>query len=104
MMRDVLVASLNKGQFPIAILGVIVIIWLVRLPESDLSKLTFGTLNLFKSYYIGGYFSSIALALGWFYHSKRQRRMHTDEITRLSESRTELQERLLEMKKLPSTK
>ncbi len=103
MMRDVLVSSLNKGQFPVAILGVIILTWLIRLPETDLSKLTFETFDFFKTYYIGGYISTIGLALGWFYHSKRQRRLHTEEIARLSGERTEWQQKALETKKLPSS-
>jgi hypothetical protein len=104
MMRDVLVASLNKGQFPIAILGLIIVIWLIRLPADELSILTHNTFVLFKTYYFGGYIASVSLALGWFFHSKRQRRLHTEEVTRLSSQRTDWQQKALENKKLPSSK
>jgi len=39
MLRDVLVVSLNRGQFPTAIIGLIVIITLCRLSPADLSRL-----------------------------------------------------------------
>jgi hypothetical protein len=35
MLRDVLVASLNRGQFPMAIMGLIVIIAVCRMPPAD---------------------------------------------------------------------
>lgn len=40
MLRDVLVASLNRGQFPMAVMGLIAVIAVCRMPPEDLSRLS----------------------------------------------------------------
>jgi hypothetical protein len=45
LLRDVLVASMNKGQFPIAALSLISIIVIIKMPSSDVAKLVFRMLG-----------------------------------------------------------
>ena len=45
MIRDVCFASLNKGQFPLAIFGGILVILILKLPDEDASKLILQLLN-----------------------------------------------------------
>lgn len=88
MLRDVLVASLHKGQFPVAIIGVIVIIAVLRMSPADLSRLVFRLLDAAETHEYGGYALSIVIALGWGLHSKRQQRQMMVEIKRLTEQRS----------------
>lgn len=101
--RDVFIASLNRGQFPVAIAGAIVALMIFRMPKDDVSKLAFQILNDLKSGWLGGYLLSVILAIGWLKHSRWQRREIALEMDRIGRQKTLLQEKLLQ-KKLPSSK
>lgn len=90
MLRDVLVASLNRGQFPMAVMGLITVIAVCRMPSADLSRLIFRLLDVAEAREYGGYVLAVTIALAWAIHSKRQRREIAAEIRRLSDQRTRL--------------
>lgn len=91
MLRDVLVASLNRGQFPMAIMGLIVVIAICRMPPPDLARLMFRLLDATEVRKYGGYALSVIIAVAWAIHSRRQRREMAAEMIRLSEQRTRLE-------------
>lgn len=97
MLRDVLVASLNRGQFPMAIMGLIAIIAICRMPPADLSRLVFRLLDGAEAHEYGGYVLTLVIAVAWAHHSKRQRRESAAEIARLSEQRNRFQQMALDM-------
>lgn len=92
MLRDVLVASLNRGQFPVALMGLILVIALVRISPADLSRLIFRILDVAEAHQYGGWALSVVISLAWTHQSKRQRREITAEMGRLSEQRNWLQQ------------
>src|SRR5215469_15558390 len=96
MLRDVLVASLNRGQFPMAVMGLIVVIAVCRMPAPDLSRLVFRLVDAAEAREYGGYVLAVAIALAWALHSKRQRREIAAEIRRLSEQRSRPQQMSLD--------
>lgn len=95
MLRDVLVASLNRGQFPVAIMGLIVVIAICRMPPADLSRLIFRLVDAAEAHEYGGYVLSLIITVGWAIHARRQRREMAAEVRRLSEQRNRLQEMAL---------
>lgn len=95
MVRDVLVASMNKGQFPFAMLTVIVLAMIVKMPPADVSRLAFRLFDAIERHELLGYIFSIVSLTGWFFHAKYQRRIITDEMTRLSGERNSLQSKAL---------
>lgn len=95
MIRDVLIAALNKGQFPLAMLGVIVIVMVMKMPGEDVSKLANKLLDGFRDYTLVGWFSAPAALLAWALHAKLQRSQWTQEMDRVTNERNRLQERLL---------
>lgn len=95
MMRDVLISSLNKGQFPIALVGLIIVIIVLRMPEDKIGELAFRILELFREMHILGWVLSAILTLGWFFNVKALRRLHTNEVTRVSDEKKDLQGRLI---------
>lgn len=97
MLRDVLVASLNRGQFPVAIMGLIVVITICRMPPADLSRLMFRLLDAAEAHEYGGYVLSLMITIGWAIHGRRQRREIAAEIRRLSEQRNRLQQMTLDI-------
>lgn len=65
MIRDVMIASLNKGQFLLGIVGLIIIILVAKLPSKDVSTLFFGIIELFKSsHFLGWTLSCVFLLVG----------------------------------------
>lgn len=95
MVRDVLIASMSKGQFPVALCAIIVIIVILRIPEETVAELAKSTFEKFVSGYLFGYGAAVFLGFGWFFHVRFQRRIMTHEVTRISEEKTELQKQLI---------
>jgi hypothetical protein len=95
MLRDVLVASLNKGQFLVALNGLILIVLILKMPSVDVGKLVFRLLDAAEARYILGYILAGVSLLGWFVHSKYQRREIARELERLSGERNRLQSQAL---------
>jgi hypothetical protein len=91
MLRDVLIASINKGQFPWAILAMIVIAVIFRMPPDDVSKLAFRVLDALERGALLGYALAFFATAGWFFHSRYQRRIITVELNRMSKQRNQLQ-------------
>jgi hypothetical protein len=94
MIRDVLVQSMGKGLFLPACLFILILTALIKMPSEDVSRLVFETFEGIKSFYLFGYFLSFALACGWAFHSKYQRRVLGDEVMRIANERTRLQKLL----------
>jgi hypothetical protein len=92
VVRDVLVASMNKGQFPLAIVALIVLTLIIKLPPEDVSRLVFAIIDLMQRGYFVGYAGFLLATGGWFFHAKWQRRIIQNEIDRLSAERTSVQE------------
>ena len=95
MVRDVLVTSLNKGQFPPAILGMIVMLMILKMPAEDVSKLSFQLLAGLESRSLLGYALAVLGIGGWSIHARFQRRTYTAEVDRVSNEKTHLQKQQL---------
>lgn len=91
MVRDVLIASMNKGQFPFAAFAVIIITMIIKMPSEDVSKFAFKLASIFELHQIMGYILAGVLLIGWFIHSKFQRRIITVEMARIANQRDKLQ-------------
>lgn len=95
MLRDVLVASLNKGQFPLACLFVVVLVFVIRMPPTDLSKLAWRLLDDLESAKLLGYALFVITLVGAFIHARFLRKMASGEMGRVAQERNKLQERAL---------
>jgi hypothetical protein len=101
-LRDVLVASMNKGQFPAALIAMIVLSMIWRMPPADVSKLVFRLLDVAEEKSLVGYAASVLCVFGWYFHARYQRRLIAREMQRISRERNQLQARELG-KKLKSS-
>jgi len=97
MVRDVFVASINKGQFPIAIAGAIVLIIIWKMPPQDVSKLAFEILGTVASSSGIGYLFAVLFGCGWSVHAKWQRRNCELELKRVADERNHWQSKTLEI-------
>jgi hypothetical protein len=94
-LRDVLIASMNKGQFPAALIAMVVLSMIWRMPPEDVSKLMFRLLDVSEQKRLLGYSVSLVLLFGWSFHARYQRKLITQEIQRISKERNQLQAREL---------
>jgi len=95
MMRDVLIASLSKGQFVIAVIFFTWIIMILKMPSKDVSRLVFEIINGLKTGNLIPTFLIPVILLSWFFHSRWQRKIIRTEMERVSETRSEVQKRIL---------
>lgn len=91
MIQNVLIAAMNKGQLPAAALSLLLIILLLKTPSSDISALSREILLLLKSLHLLGWTLTVVLAGGWYWNSKNLRRMHANEMSRMSVEKKQLQ-------------
>jgi hypothetical protein len=94
-LRDVLIASMNKGQFPAALLAMVVLSVIWRMPPVDVSKLMFRLLDVAEEERLVGYAVSVVSLFGWFFHARYQRKLINQEMKRISNERNQLQTREL---------
>ena len=90
MMRDVLVASIYRGQFPPALIGLIILAIILKMPAADVSKVMLHLLDLLERHELLGYLLAMICATGWFLHARLQRRWIGEERLRLNSEREAL--------------
>lgn len=101
--RDVLTISMNRGQFPLAILAILFGLFLWKLPDEKVYELAKELLAGLLSGYLIGYGLFALSVLAWFVHSKSQRRSLARELARVSAERSDLQKKLLGNKNVRSS-
>jgi hypothetical protein len=74
-LRDVLIASLNKGQFPAALVAMIVLSMIWRMPPAALGKLGSRLFDIAEQKSLVGYGAAVLFLSGWFFHARYQRRL-----------------------------
>jgi hypothetical protein len=104
MLRDVFIASINKGQFPLAIAGGLAALLILKMPPEDVSRLVFRIFEGLKHGWLAGYVISALSLGGWFFHARFQRRIINDEMTRISNERNKSQSKAMGGTKLPSSR
>ena len=102
MIQNVLIASLNKGQFIIGIIGMIFIILVLKLSSSDSKLFLDEVINKAHSWYYWGWILGLISTAGWFFSTKRLRSLHEKEMKRVSDEKSKLQQNHIP-KKLSST-
>jgi hypothetical protein len=90
MMRDVLVASIYRGQFPPALIGLIILAIVLKMPAADVSKVMLHFMDLLERHELLGYLLATLCATGWFLHARSQRRRIGEERRRLNSEREAL--------------
>lgn len=89
--RDIGVASMNKGQFPLFVFAIIILSLIWKMPPDDVSKLVNSLIFMLQNGELVGYVLATFTTGGWFVHAKWQRRIISREIQRLSDERNKAQ-------------
>ena len=95
MIRDVLVASINKGQFLVALVGAIVFLFIWRIPAQDLTLLAREIGAGLQEWSVIGWLLFALVSLSWCVFAIRSRRIYRAEIRRVSAEKSDLQKKLL---------
>jgi hypothetical protein len=95
MWRDIFVAAINKGQFPLAIVGLIILSLIWKMPARDILQLFYKLAGEFAAYHFMGWILTVVISLGWFLHARHQRNALHAEITRVSGERNFYQDKLI---------
>lgn len=93
--RDVLVASISKGQFPWVIFGSIGLVAVFRMQPDAIAKLMTQIVEDFHTLHLLGWASTVIVLVLWAWHIRYTTRIYDAEIERLSDERTALQESML---------
>lgn len=94
-LRDIFVASINKGQFPVAILGLVLCIYCLRVAPEVLTEHGREFIKALREGYLVGYVLFAGVTGVWYIHAKKLRRKHHDELNRIAKEKTDLQQKLL---------
>ncbi len=92
--RDIVVTSMNRGQFPV--LGMIALAMLLiwRLPEEKTGELVFSILAALRQGELWAYIFLVLVIAGWYLHSKWMRKMFSAEAKRIGREKSGLQSQL----------
>jgi len=93
--RDILIASINKGQLPLAGVILFLLILAAKMPSEQAGKLLFELLGLFVKGYLLGWVLFVVTLFSWFIHVKIQRKTITNEMSRIGDEKTQLQKKLI---------
>lgn len=96
-LSSVFIASMNKGQFPSAIIGLILFIFALRMPPEDLSRFAFSVKDDLVSGALAGYVIAFFTTTGWFVHARWQRRVISTEIQRIGKEKSRIQTETFEV-------
>lgn len=93
--RDIVVASMDRGQLPILFLfgTVFALIW--KLDSKDSLSLLSSIGTQLNNWYIYGYILFFLSLFGWYTTAKMLRKMHFEECDRVGREKSDLQEKLL---------
>ena len=92
--RDVLVASMQKGQLPVAILGIIFIIFSLKMPQKDITSLILETMHTFSKTAALGWTISLFVIITSLMTALMRSKKHKSEISILEKEKSQLLERI----------
>ncbi|WP_143713608.1 hypothetical protein [Variovorax sp. RO1] len=78
--RDVFITSINKGQFPFAIVGAVALLLIWRIPEQEIVPLIRWIFEALGSIYYLGFLLFVLTVFGWYFHAQRMRREFTEQL------------------------
>lgn len=94
--RDVLIASMDKGQLPLMFVTLLVLLLVWKTPETVVGELAKTIVQNLKDFYLLGYVLFIITFSGAWYLLRTLRQMHMDECHRVGMEKTELQQKQIE--------
>lgn len=98
MIQNILIASLNKGQFLIGFVGLIFLIMVLKLTQEDTKNLLDSIILTFKDWHYLGWIFGVFSTGGWYLGTKRLRHINAKEMNRISFEKKQLQQKVTNKK------
>jgi hypothetical protein len=93
--QNVLIYSMDKGQAPLIVGSIIIILLIVKLPESYLMNLIDRVLNRLTAGFLVGYGLCFISVIGWYINVRFVLVIKDKEIQRLSNERNHYQQKCI---------
>ena len=93
--RDVLIRSMDKGQGPLYLFGLLVIVIILKMPGEDVSMIANRLVEATVALHTVGWIASVVILICWVVHSRHIRRVAYREQERMGKEKARLQEKLL---------
>lgn len=93
--RDIFVTSINKGQFPVALAGAIVLVMVTKMPWEAIRDLFQGVIDKLAHWDLLGWTLWLLTSAGWALISRRSRKTHVTEVRRVAQEKSDLHRKLL---------
>jgi hypothetical protein len=95
MWQNVLIASLQKGQFLLGVVGLIIVVSLLKLESKEVYNIYKGIFVILKSFYLLGWVLTFILTGLWYIFAKKTNNIHARQVNKLLEDNQKLQDKLL---------
>lgn len=92
-LRDVMTHAMDKGQFPLAVVGALLALAIIKMPPEHSTTLLHRILDGLKTIHGASYALNAVLLAGWYFHAKWQRGSISIEMNRIGREKTQLQEK-----------
>lgn len=89
--RDIVVASINKGQLPILGLLSVILLIIWKMPPADMTEIAKGAFQDLKAGQYVAYLVCFLLICGWYAHTKGMRKQFSLEFERIGNEKSKLQ-------------
>jgi len=90
--RDIVIASINKGQAPLLAVAAIVLLMIVKMSADQVNQLVHQVLLRFVDYSIVGWLLAATVAFCWWFHAQRTRKEFNLELARIGEQKSVAQQ------------
>lgn len=90
--RDVLIASMNKGQLPVLAVSACVFLMIFRMPKEDVSVLASEIVARLVDWTLVGWATTIVISFCWWFQAKHARSEYTAELARIGEQKSRAQD------------
>lgn len=98
MIKEIVIASMNKGQFLVAGLWLLLFILFLKLSQDQAYAILVNFCKLLVNGQIAGWVLFGIVVIAWFLHSKYQRRNFTREMKRIAQEKKDIQQSQLRTK------
>jgi hypothetical protein len=84
---SIMIAAINRGQFPFALAALVLIVIILRLPQEDVSALAHQLIELVERMHILGFIAFGLTAILWYVHARWQREAISSEFEEIVKER-----------------
>lgn len=90
--RDIGVAGINRGQGPLVLFLILLIIMALKMPRESAGVIAEEFVSWLRDFWMLGWILSVVLVIGWIWHARAARRIFHEELHRVGVEKSRLQE------------